>query len=184
MKREKLPRDLIIRPENMAKGTVYTNRNIIAGYHNTGKTEAASRQPKYFLDLDHTIYKYHLDNKGIISVVDNWQENYIADLLKIAYSRITDTDPWIYVLICTDPEVLKALEKENIYYMAVVPDSIETLRSRHKDYIDRSKITREIMEFLEYKDATENYARHMEEIKTSSALGIYNTDRFIFDIFT
>lgn len=48
MKKEKLPRDLIIRPENMVKGSVYTNRNIIAGYHNTGKTEAASRQSKYF----------------------------------------------------------------------------------------------------------------------------------------
>lgn len=184
MKKEKLPRDLIIRPENMIKSSIYTNRNIIAGYHNTGKTEAASRQPKYFLDLDHTMYKYRIDDKGRVSIVDNWQESYIADLLKIAYSKITDTDPWIYVLICTDSEVLKALEKENIYYMVVVPDSINTLRSRHKDYIDKSKITREIMECLEYKDAIENYAMHMEEIKASSALGIYNTDRFIFDIFT
>ena len=183
MKKGKLPRDLIIRPENMAKNSVYTSRNIIAGYHNTGKTEAASRQPKYFLDFDHTIYKYHIDG-NVISVVDNWQEHYVADLLRIAYSKITDTDPWLYILICTDPEVLKALEKENIYYIAVVPDSIQTLRYRHKDYNDKSKITKEIMECLEYKDAIENYARYMEEIKASSALGIYNTDRFIFDIFT
>ena len=184
MKRQKLPNDLVIRVENMAKNSVYTNHNIIAGYHSTGKTEAASRDPKYFLDLDHIPYKYHMDDNGVIHEVNNWQEEYVHKLLDIAYTEISNTNPWLYVLISTDPKVLKALERRNIYYMAVVPSSIEVLRSRHKEYIDKSKITRDILDSLEYRDAEENYANYIQEIKDSSALGIYSTDRYIFDIFT
>lgn len=105
---------------------------IIAGFPGVGKSTAAEKFPKFFIDAESSDFHWIKTESGEKTVNPEWPENYVNFIRMIALNNEEKYKDTVYVCCSTHKEVLSRLLELDTEFVCVLPGTKAETIKRYK----------------------------------------------------